>query len=524
MGRLLVLLAAGAGAVLLLWAVLGAWQPPSDDPARIYYESERYMLQLEQDRESAVRWSAFWDVVLPLAGVLVLTAGAGLLVAGGWALWVRRSPLIDLPAVSMPVPRAALEAGRYQDLPVALLAARVEIARAQPPTPHTWSPHTVYTNRQDIQGAEAPPQLAPPAAVPTFAALLANGQIGAGQPLLLGYGADGPLTGALKDWRSGCVAGLPGAGKSTSQRFYAAQAALLGAKIAIVDPHGDASDPSETLAGGLAALAPAFLAEPATSPAAMLQMLRLVHDIMERRLHGEQAAYPVFAFVDEGTALLGHHEIGPELARLLESITLQGRKTLVQCVLAGQGFGSERVPTTLRDNLSTCLVHRMKRNQARLLLPTEEARKVETLPTGGAVLWRADGTLADITIPYTSSADMAAVGRLLTQDAAPRADRGAGGVLIDGAPWWEKAAAGSAPDQQNISTSTPVISTPADPYVTRVIACFLSGLDIKATVEALHPEIDTKSSGMIYRRKKIELEDIIRVELRRRSEHRGESI
>lgn len=428
MARLLALLIAGAGAVLLLWALLAAWQaPPTPDLYEMEIGAARAQATLTaiarhqvEEQASAARWSAFWDVVLPLAGVLVLAAGAGLLVAGGWALWGRRRPLVTLDALALPVDREALHRGAYVQLPYAILEHQTQAAiAAGPQQPHTltYSPH--YANRQDVQGAVPGAQLAPPVAVPTFADLLSRGQIGAGQPLLLGYGADGPLTGALKDWRSGAVAGLPGAGKTTTQRFIAAQAALAGARLVVLDPHGGASNAEETLSTTLAPLAAAFLCEPACEPAAMLQALHLVHEEMERRLHGGAAPFPIFAFVDEGTALLGHHTIGPELARLLESITLQGRKTLIQCVIGGQGFNADRVPTTLRDNLASTYVHRMKRNQARALLPSSEAAKVETLPTGAAVLWRADGSLADVVIPLTTGADMEAVGRRLTTEARP---------------------------------------------------------------------------------------------------------
>src|SRR4051794_35969181 len=105
MGRLIMLLTAGAGAVLLLMALLGAWQPPTDDPARIYYESERYALQLEQARQDAVRWAGFWDVALPLIGVLVLAALAAVLIFAFIAAWERRRPLVTLDALALPVDR-----------------------------------------------------------------------------------------------------------------------------------------------------------------------------------------------------------------------------------------------------------------------------------------------------------------------------------------------------------------------------------------------------------------------------------
>jgi hypothetical protein len=387
----------------------------------------------------------------------------------------------------------------------------VAIARAQPAFPSLthYSPHTQLTQaaeRAALPGT-AGAILDVPAPAPSFAALLSTGQIGPGRPLLLGYSDGQPLTGALKDWRSGAIAGLPGAGKTTTQRFIAGQAALQGARLVILDPHADAGE--ESLAGTLAPLAPAFLCEPATDPRAMVHALRLVDGIMQDRLHGAPVTYPLFVFVDEFTSLMGRSDLAGPLATLLEAIAQEGRKTLIQGVISGQIWTVNRAGgSALRDSLASTYVHRMKRGQAQVLLPTAEARKAETLPTGAAVLWRADGTLADVTIPWTSGADMLAIGRVLSRpDAVP--------MPSTYRPAADHEAAPPAPFDVPFVPVDGMDGTP-DAYTLRVIGLYAGGKKLKEIIEELHPEIDVASGGRPFRAKRDALEELIQAELRRR--------
>ena len=93
--------------------------------------------------------------------------------------------------------------------------------------------------------------------VTTFAQLLSRGRVGKGNPLLLGFDVEtgGELVGSWLDLYSTIVSGLPGSGKTTSQRFLACQTALQGARFAICDPHAGAAD--DSLAATLAPLSAA---------------------------------------------------------------------------------------------------------------------------------------------------------------------------------------------------------------------------------------------------------------------------
>ena len=327
-----------------------------------------------------------------------------------------------------------------------LAAAYATVNRSPLPATTHFSP--TYHIQQVLPGPErALPAGADPVvgesspAAPAFAALLAQGAIGPGRPLLLGYSADGPLVGGWKDLYSSAVAGLSGSGKTTTLRFLAAQSAAHGARFLILDPHADAGD--ESLAGTLAPLAPAFLAPPAQDPRAMLRLLERATGEMQTRLAGGPRPYPLIVAVDEFTALMGRSDLAGPLAELIEAIAQEGRKVQVFALISGQIFTAARAGSTaLRDALASAYVHRMKRAQARLLIGTEDAARAEGLRAGQALLARANGDVIAVTIPDTTAADIGHVAALLTP--SPQ--------VVDAASWspspaTEREGAGEVPEK-----------------------------------------------------------------------------
>jgi hypothetical protein len=508
----------GLAFLLLLGLVLAdrAARPP--DPLQAWAESEHVRLQVEQEAHDAARWSAFWDIAIPVGGVLALIA---VLTAGGIAVDAylqRRRPVVWIgPA---PVSRRHIITGRALQLQQAAMAGHYTAA-AVAPVPHSvhYAPHQVYQNKSEGgQIIDAPPALAAP--VPPFATLLAQGIIGPGRPLITGYSDGAPMTAALADWRSGAVAGLPGSGKTTTQRFIAAQAALQGARLVILDPHMHKG--ADSLAGTLAPLAAAFLCDPAEHPRDMLQALHLVDDIMRGRLAGQPVDFPLFVFVDEFTALMGRSDLAAPLATLIEAIAQEGRACLVQGVISGQIWTADRAGgSALRDSLASTYVHRLKPGQARVLLPAEDARRVPTLPTGAAVLWRADGSIADVVIPLTTGADMVAVGKLLP---APEATPGGYPVATDWLPPSDAPAPGERAPQG--ATGTPpapdvanVAIPPASAEAARAVRLFLAGKDPAEIVPLLRQTKDgrpiTSRMGGAYQNALDEVLTMIRDELLR---------
>jgi hypothetical protein len=96
----------------------------------------------------------------------------------------------------------------------------------------------------DAHQTSTPPMLAlpepvsaPALAIPTFSTMLDNSLVGQGRKLVLGYDENGVLEGDWTDLYSTAIGGMPGQGKTTSQRFFACQTALHGARFAVIDPH-----------------------------------------------------------------------------------------------------------------------------------------------------------------------------------------------------------------------------------------------------------------------------------------------
>jgi hypothetical protein len=320
----------------------------------------------------------------------------------------------------LPVARVELESGTVQaEVFRALeLFHQRQIADAihQPgQQPASYAPHLIIKN--DAPEAAAAVELAAPARVPTFADLLDRGRVGKGNPLLLGFEAGGQeLTGSWLDLYSTIVAGMSGTGKTTSQRSLACQTALHGAKFAICDPHAGAAD--DSLSATLAPLSSVFVCEPASSDKQILEVVRYVADMGRRRVEGKDSdTTPLILWVDELTALLGRSSVAEPLAELLEQVAQEYRKRFVFVCGSGQLFTASRTTSELRDSFASVLCHRMKRNQARLLLPTDEAEQVERLSTGRAVLWRTSGATTTLQIPNTTAGDVQMVATLL---ATPR--------------------------------------------------------------------------------------------------------
>jgi hypothetical protein len=418
MKRVIATLALISALILVAFAV-GRFATP-DYPSLAELEAER--LELERMRQLAPLHTfvgAAW-AVLPLValfGGLIYLAALGVAHAARFHRreLVRPDGAGLLPVVLESVPRAG---------PAALAAfhhARA-IEAGRQPVPHslTYSPHSaprldyranspgVLTDALDEPAALLPPVL-------TFGELLSQGQIGRGQPLLLGVDSNTGQTipGSWLDLYATATAGLPGSGKTTSQRFFAAQTALHGARFVVCDPHAGAAD--DSLAATLDPLRSVYLVEPESEPKRILEAVRYVAELGRARITGKsQDRTPIILWVDELTSLLGRSDVGDDLAMLLEKIAQEYRKRGVYLSASGQIWTASRTTSELRDSLASVLCHRMKRNQARLLLPTEEAQTVERLETGEAILWRTSGVTTRVKIPNTTAADVVRVGTLLT--------------------------------------------------------------------------------------------------------------
>lgn len=454
-------------AVVALACLTGLWLliQTFDPQARAARDAALYQQQQLDAQIEGVK--VFSATLLTLALPLALVVGMLGLVVVGLLLFYRRwaAPV----AIAAHYHVKALEAQR-QAVPQTL----------------TYSPHYAYRN--DVQGLGTTEDVSlalPSASTPTFAELLAQGNVGKGNPLLLGTDIETgeQLTGSWLDLYSTAIGGLPGTGKTTSQRFLACQTALHGASFVIVDPHAGAGE--DSLAETLAPLASAFICEPASDDRGILQAVRLVADIGRKRVQGERDRKPLVLWIDETTALLSRSSVAGPLAELMEQIAQEYRKVGVYCAASGQIWTASRTgdDSALRDSFASVWAHRMKRSQARLLLPTGEAERVERLEKGQALIWRTSGATNVLQVPNTTAADVIKVATLLASPRLPgspaRSQNQAYGMPVDMPEGSHRVA--RADLATGASGRHPTVSAEA----ARAAALFLAGSDPAAIVAEL---------------------------------------
>lgn len=563
MGRLLVLLTAGAGAVLLLWAVLGAWQPPSDDPARIYYENERYMLQLEQARQDAVRWAGFWDVALPLIGVLVLATLAAVLIFAFIAAWERRRPLVQLDALALPVDRRALHRGAYTQLPYAILEHRTQAAiAAGPQQPHSLSLHNAYRN--DVQGAQ-PGQLAPAPVFspPSIGEAAERGAFRDGK-YILGYAVgDGrALTLDQADGRSLLIAGQGGSGGTTYLLGSALQEILMPpllrgqqepARFYLVDYHARKPGSLAERAAGLGER----VIDVAYTPPELERALGAFNRECRARIGGARARYPLILLCDELSNLIDDGDYSELVKPLL--LTLKhannayraiGGKAIVRGhTLQASAWGNS---AAVRGSFHARAGMRLDEGAAQLLgIRPALAREMISLPAGRAFV---TGPGLSLTEAVASNVRGDDVGRVLdlagyaatartvhpvaksatvadipnNSESAPEPDEApAGGVLLQG-DWWAQI----VPPEGNsaIAESTPENavegnregkmegSPEGNPTAVRLYCLFMAGRSLPDCIEQVYG-VSSTTGGRKYQAAMQNAQALLRQEIARRRAH-----
>lgn len=329
------------------------------------------------------------DVLRFILFAAPISLGVGYAVAG-LTIWERRHQHRYLQADKM----------------IALKRAETQIA----PLASSFTYHTEHT--PPAQLALPAPAALPTLAIPTFATMLDQQLVGQGRKLVIGYDEGGVMEGDWTDLYSTAIGGMPGQGKTTTQRFFACQTALHGARFAVLDPHYGAGP--DSLGATLAPLGSTFLCPIASDDKTMLDTVRHIADIGKQRVQGlDKGETPIILWVDELTAILGRSTVGDDLAELLERIAQEYRKKNVFVCASGQIWSASRATSELRDSFASVIAHRMKRGQARMLLPTDEAQLVERLSPGRAVLWRTSGVTTLIGIPDTREADVRRVAQMI---------------------------------------------------------------------------------------------------------------
>jgi len=388
---------------------------------------------VQADAVQADRWRtlrvAAWNLLLAGVPLLLVAAAVAYVWSRRGLIWARKAD------GTLPV----LRGGLTVDLAAATIAARhaSELALAsQQPVPQslTWSPRSEYRNDVDVAGGELP---ALPVAthLPSFAELLSSGVIGAGKPLYLGTGAEGPLTGTWKSIYSAGVGGLQGSGKTFTGVALILQALLDGTAVRVIDPHAGDPDSLATRLGPVAG----FLARPiASEDRDMLEVLNEVDAaIAARRRDGGADRQPWLLVIDEWTGIQ-RGEAAERVSPVVEAVTQEGRKMGVNALLLGQRWSATRGGgNDLRNTLTSAFVHRMRPEDARMLtgLRAEHLPKdMLQLAPGECYVQTTAGDFTRVQMPRMSDGDADAV-QVATLLAASRpTSRPASGAASEGLP------------------------------------------------------------------------------------------
>jgi hypothetical protein len=418
---LLGLLGLALAALLAFFVLHGLTPDPYDPVAAARQAAQVAELARQADNAERLAW-----LDLAVAALLKVIPIVALICGLAYLAGLGRLHLLRLRHERRPDARGLLPVERHQlggVAPQALgafhAARQLEAGRALVPHTLTYAPHSAYRN-DAAAPALLPAALAGAVAVPTFAELLDAGRIGKGNPMLLGYDEGGrPVEGSWLDLYSCAVGGLSGSGKSWTATYLAAQAALFGAQLVILDPH---ASNTESLASRLAPMRGAYICAPAESPREMLAAVELVAAELDRRKAGARG--PGLLFICDEFSALQRGALAEPLAALVEALGQEGRKLGLYAMVCGQVWSGARAGgTELRDSLASAYVHRLRPAQARMLTGMTAADlpgDLLELPPGTAYLLDTSGDFRRVTIPQMTAADLARVAELLG-GAAPSA-------------------------------------------------------------------------------------------------------
>lgn len=387
----------------------------------------------------------------------------------------------------------------------------IELKRAETqPAPNATS----FTYSPRIE-THAPPALALPepqnqqiAEIPTFAQLLDSGAIGPNKPLILGYNADTgmAISGSWKDLYSCGIGAQQGAGKTWLLAFLLAQSAAAGGRLIVCDLHaGD----DESLANRIAALAPAFMMDIASTPKEIETAFAFAADKLEKR-KGSTARWPIVIVADEWTSLL-RTSAGAALPGHIQNIAEQGRKFGVNGLLAAQAWTKD-ASSAVRNQLTSHYVLRQRPDEARYQLGLRAANlpdDIRSLPDATAYLLNVKGELIKVVIPKMTNADIARAGEMIEVQARALPTFGFTAPTAPLTPITAQAETTRKQHGNNTETAPAYVSTASQsPEAARALALLHEGLDLPAIVKELRGV--TPRSARPYMSALSEVTDLIR--------------
>lgn len=443
---LVLLLAAVALVGVATYATATATSPATQEAirARAAQEAAKAAVDLAERQQAAARWAVFWDVVTPMAwlvlGVLALCvvigapAALGIALAGQWDERRKRALVYHpdqrglLPVSPAMLDQAATLAlgGHHQ--------ASIEAARRPAFSGQARNERISITNNERAGAPAAlpnrpPVELPAPAAPLALPGAVALSNVLTWQPdlsrVLIGLDPAGhPLTVTARELCHVALVGATGGGKSNAMRLLLGQLLAAGARAVLIDPHYSPLDPDDPTTGDWRPIEHRLYRPPAVLPSEMAATFDWLSNELDERLArrraGERSGPPLFVAIDELPSIVGKVEHAPEV---LTSIVREGRKVGLLAITSSQDFLVKSIGTgsAARDNFRTAIYAGGDQVSARVLLDVK-ARDIPEAELGqGVVMLRSQATPAAglARLPLVTDSDLH---RLLPAPAGDVAD------------------------------------------------------------------------------------------------------
>lgn len=276
-------------------------------------------------------------------------------------------------------------------------------------------------------------ETAPTLVVPSTRALLDQGVIAVGRPLVQGWAAGGPLLGTPEQTFTAAIGGKSRSGKTRTMALIIGQMVLHGAHLLVIDPHRHKADALTKL---IAPLLPWCLLPPAFSMDEIKAVIERGEAEMTARRNGQHLDAPLLLVIDEYTLVQragAHIEWGPKqtlasrAAGLVESVATEGGGMGMKGLIGGQNWkGTRAGGTEVRQMLQSAWVHRSWAEQARYLVPdTDLADQAESLVPGRAIFVPSDDDPILVGMPLTERTDLERIAAMAPPPGASRFGAGA---------------------------------------------------------------------------------------------------
>jgi ABC-type oligopeptide transport system ATPase subunit len=219
------------------------------------------------------------------------------------------------------------------------------------------------------------------------------------------------------------IAGISGSGKSSTIRLIAAQLALMGAGIIIVDGHGSYSQ--ETLAESCKPLSKAFIRPTATHDVDIISAFEYIRSIAENRLNGNDTSKNYYVLIaDEIISILAR--IGDKQSlRIIETLlkfATDYRKTNVRVIIAAQNWTKDFIGSAaIRRSMNVTLLHRMATDVVALFSNNPTVKRGAPNLTIGQlyIISQTQDTPVRVKVPNISQDDLIGISQHLETVPAP---------------------------------------------------------------------------------------------------------